>query len=131
MQVSTVGVVCVSWLKQSMRQGRFSPCRQPLGPSRAEIARTVQFMLRACLTCIVCHSAIHVSHAAAVVCRTYQVSCLGDVTKLLRKHSKPQERLEKVVHSVLQELKPSASSVGRLLARLEAAAMRHKGVPSM
>jgi hypothetical protein len=65
------------------------------------------------------------------LCRSFLVSCFGDVIKLLKKHSKPCQRLDKVVHTVLQDLKPTAASAGRLLARLEAAVMGHKGAPSL
>lgn len=63
--------------------------------------------------------------------RSYQVCCLDDVSKLLKKHSRPQRKLDKRVHTGLQELKPSASAAGRLLARLEAAVMGHKGATSL
>lgn len=63
--------------------------------------------------------------------RSFLVSCFGDVIKLLKKHSRPQQRLDKTVHTALQELRPTSSSVGRLLARLEATVMGHKGAPSM
>ena len=56
---------------------------------------------------------------------------MEDVSKLLKKHSKPQQRLDKLVHSALQELKPTPTSVGRLLARLEATVMQHKGAVAM
>jgi hypothetical protein len=59
------------------------------------------------------------------------VGCLEDVAKLLKKHSSPKQRLDKEVHTRLQQLKPSTKSVGVLLERLEAAVRGQKGAPSM
>lgn len=59
------------------------------------------------------------------------VSGFDDVSKLLKKHSRPQQRLEKVVHTTLKELRPSTSSVECLLAKLEAAVQQRKGAPTM
>lgn len=64
-------------------------------------------------------------------CRRYSVGCFDDVSKLLKKHSKPRQRLDKTVHAMLKELRPSTSSVTCLLAKLEAAVKQLKGVPSM
>jgi len=51
--------------------------------------------------------------------------------KLLKKHSRPQERLDKQVHAALQELKPSQTRVGHLLVKLEATVNKHKGAATM
>lgn len=65
------------------------------------------------------------------LCRRYMASCFDDVSKLLRKHSRPQQGLDKTVHTVLKELRPCTSSVEHLLAKLEGAANQLRRVPSM
>jgi hypothetical protein len=64
-------------------------------------------------------------------CRSYHVGSFNDAAKLLKQHSRPQQQLHKMVHKVLLDLRPTAASVGSLLARLEGAVMQHKGEPSM
>jgi hypothetical protein len=81
--------------------------------------------------CAAAHTAWAPVRHLLLSCRTYHVGSFSDAAKLLKQHSRPQQQSHKTVHKVLQELRPTAASVGSLLARLESAVMQHKGEPSM
>lgn len=66
-----------------------------------------------------------------VPCRTCAVSSLHDAAKLLSKHSKPMQRLDRAVHATIKGLQPSPASSRHLLHKLQAAANNARGAASM